>query len=66
MITYKVPHNSAVQLYDYKSNKQRVVFGPDLVMLEPYESFSICYFIVNVKASHCWYYQEGNPKKKEW
>jgi major vault protein len=41
VITYRVPHNAAVQLYDYKRKKSRVVFGPELVMLEPDEQFSI-------------------------
>lgn len=41
VVTYRVPHNAAVQLYDYKKKKSRVVFGPDLVMLEPDEQFSI-------------------------
>jgi len=36
-----VPHNAAVQIYDYKKKVSRVVFGPDLVMLEPDEQFSI-------------------------
>lgn len=37
LVTFKVPHNSAIQLYDYKNMKTRILFGPDLVMLEPYE-----------------------------
>jgi len=41
MITYRVPHNAAVQIYDYKKKVSRAVFGPDLVMLEPDEHFSI-------------------------
>lgn len=41
IITYKAPHNSAVQLYDYKTKKSRVVFGPGLVLLEPEEQFTI-------------------------
>jgi len=41
VITYRVPHNAAVQLYDYKKKKSRVVFGPEMVMLEPDEQFSI-------------------------
>lgn len=40
-ITFRAPHNSAVQLFDYKAKKSRIVFGPDLVMLEPYEEISI-------------------------
>jgi major vault protein len=41
VVTYRVPHNAAVQLYDYKKKASRVVFGPELVMLEPDEQFSI-------------------------
>jgi len=41
VVTYRVPHNAAVQLYDYKKKRSRVVFGPELVMLEPDEEFSI-------------------------
>ena len=33
VVTFQVPHNAAVQIYDYKSKKSRVTFGPDLVML---------------------------------
>ena len=40
-ITFRAPHNSAVQLFDYKSKKSRIVFGPDLVMLEPYEEITV-------------------------
>lgn len=41
IVTYKAQHNSAVQLYDFKLNKSRVVFGPDLVMLGPDEQFTL-------------------------
>ena len=40
VITFQVPNNAAVQIYDYKSKNSRVVFGPDLVMLEPNEEFT--------------------------
>jgi major vault protein len=40
VVTFQVPHNAAVQVYDYSSKKSRVVFGPDLVMLEPNEEFT--------------------------
>ena len=36
----QVPNNAAVQIYDYKSKHSRVVFGPDLVMLQPNEEFT--------------------------
>lgn len=41
VVTYKVPHNGAVQIYDYKLKKSRVVFGPELVMLGPEEQFTL-------------------------
>jgi major vault protein len=40
VINFQVPNNAAVQIYDYKSKNSRVVFGPDLVMLEPNEEFT--------------------------
>lgn len=40
VVTLRVPHNAAVQIYDYKEKKARVVFGPDLVMLGPDEQFT--------------------------
>jgi len=40
VVTFQVPHNAAVQIYDYKSKKSRVVFGPALVMLGPDEQFT--------------------------
>ena len=40
-ITFRAPHNSAVQLFDYKKKQSRIVFGPDLVMLEPYEEITV-------------------------
>jgi major vault protein len=41
VVTYRAPHNSAVQLYDYKTKLSRVVLGPELVMLGPEEQFSV-------------------------
>lgn len=43
MVTYKCPYNSAIQVYDYKRKKSRVVYGPDLVKLEPDEQFTVIY-----------------------
>ena len=40
VISYRVPHNAAMQIYDYKEKKARVIFGPDLVMLGPDEQFT--------------------------
>jgi len=41
VVTYKAPHNTAVQIYDYKSKQPRVVFGPELVLLGPDEQFTV-------------------------
>jgi len=41
VISYKIPHNSAVQIYDYRAKESRVVFGPELIMLGPDEQFTI-------------------------
>jgi len=40
VIAFRVPHNAAVQVYDYKSKRQRIVFGPELVMLDPNEQLT--------------------------
>jgi major vault protein len=40
-VTYRAPHNTAVQIYDYKEKKSRVVFGPELIMLGPDEQFTV-------------------------
>lgn len=41
LVSYKVPHNGAVQIYDYKLKKSRVIFGPELAMLGPEEQFTL-------------------------
>jgi len=41
VISYKIPFNSAVQVYDYNKKTSRVVFGPDLVMLSPDETITV-------------------------
>ena len=43
VVAFKVPYNNVVQIYDYKSKKARVSFGPDLVMLNPDEEFTVNY-----------------------
>ena len=40
MITFRVHHNAAVQIYDYKEKTACVVFGPELVMLRSDERFT--------------------------
>ncbi|KAM6914734.1 major vault protein [Lycodopsis pacificus] len=41
VVSYRVPHNAAVQVYDYREKKARVLFGPELVMLGPDEQFTM-------------------------
>lgn len=41
VVKFKAPHNSAVQIFDYKSKNKRVVYGPEMVMLEPYEELTV-------------------------
>ncbi|XP_023330832.1 major vault protein [Eurytemora carolleeae] len=55
VVTFQVPHNAAVQIYDYKSKKSRVVFGPDLVMLGPDEQFT--QLRLQLELSYNWHFQ---------
>jgi major vault protein len=41
VVTFRAPHNTAVQIYDYKLKRARVVFGPDLIALGPEEHFTV-------------------------
>lgn len=41
VVRFNVQHNAAVQIYDFKAKKPRIVFGPDLVMLQPDEQFTV-------------------------
>eukprot|EP00292_Cryptomonas_paramecium_P004510 CAMPEP_0113703268 /NCGR_PEP_ID=MMETSP0038_2-20120614/25746_1 /TAXON_ID=2898 /ORGANISM="Cryptomonas paramecium" /LENGTH=854 /DNA_ID=CAMNT_0000627673 /DNA_START=99 /DNA_END=2660 /DNA_ORIENTATION=- /assembly_acc=CAM_ASM_000170 len=41
VVTYRTPHNSAIQVYDFRKKASRVVWGPGLVMLGPDEQFTI-------------------------
>jgi len=41
VISYRIPSNMAVQLFDYKTKANRIVFGPALVLLEPNEVFTV-------------------------
>jgi major vault protein len=52
VVSYRAPHNSAVQIYDYKAKKARIVLGPDLVLLGADEEFTV----LNLSG--------GNPKKE--
>ncbi|TDH03538.1 hypothetical protein EPR50_G00164470 [Perca flavescens] len=41
VVSFRVPHNAAVQVYDYREKAARVVFGPEMVMLGPDEQFTV-------------------------
>ncbi len=52
VVTYAVPHNSCVQVFDYKKAENKIYFGPELIKLRPYEQFTV----LNLSG--------GNPKKE--
>ncbi|KEG12389.1 major vault protein [Trypanosoma grayi] len=41
IVRFNVQHNAAVQIYDYKQKKPRVVSGPNLIILSPDEEFTV-------------------------
>ncbi|CDI97635.1 major vault protein [Echinococcus multilocularis] len=41
VVNYRVPHNAVAQIYDYKRKRARFAFGPELVMLDPDEEFTV-------------------------
>ncbi|XP_041368354.1 major vault protein-like [Gigantopelta aegis] len=41
VITYRCPGNTAVQVYNYMKKTQRILFGPDLVVLGPHDEFNV-------------------------
>ena len=43
VVSYKCPYNTAMQVYNYKTEQSRIIFGPDLVMLEPDEQFCLMF-----------------------
>jgi len=40
-VTFRASQGTAVQLFNYKEKVNRIVFGPELIMLEPYEDISV-------------------------
>jgi major vault protein len=42
-VTYRCPSNTAVQVYNYQHKTARVVFGPELVILDPHETFNVLF-----------------------
>jgi len=41
VVSVRVPHNAAVQIFDYINKNSRVIFGPELVKLDPDEHFTV-------------------------
>jgi major vault protein len=41
VVKFKAPHNSAVQIFDFKTKTKKVIYGPEMVMLEPYEDLTV-------------------------
>jgi major vault protein len=41
VVKYNCPFNSIMQIYNLKTKKNRIVFGPDLVVLDPEEEFTL-------------------------
>ncbi len=41
VVTYRAPHNSVVQVFDFRSKTDRIVFGPELIKLGPHEEFTM-------------------------
>ena len=33
IVTFRAPHNTAVQVFDFKSKEKRIVYGPGIVIL---------------------------------
>eukprot|EP00054_Salpingoeca_dolichothecata_P011292 m.62738 g.62738 ORF g.62738 m.62738 type:complete len:842 (+) comp19396_c0_seq1:163-2688(+) len=52
VVTYRCPHNAAVQVNNFQDGKTRVVLGPDLVILGPHETFNVLHL------------SAGKPKKE--
>lgn len=40
-VAFHVPHRSVTQLFNYKTQTTRTVFGPDHILLEPDEAFTV-------------------------
>lgn len=52
VVTFRAPHNSAVQIFNFNTKSTRIEYGPELVMIEPEEIITICRL------------SGGNPKRE--
>mmetsp|Transcript_11215 Transcript_11215/g.16825 ORF Transcript_11215/g.16825 Transcript_11215/m.16825 type:complete len:843 (-) Transcript_11215:39-2567(-) len=41
VVSFRAPGNTAVQIYDSKTKQSRIEFGPSLILLQPYEEFTV-------------------------
>jgi len=41
LVSYQLPHNALAQVYNYTERRARIIFGPDLVQLDPDEEFQV-------------------------
>merc|ERR1712032_1024053 len=41
VVTYPATDNTAVQIHDFKKQESRIVFGPELILLGPYEQITV-------------------------
>jgi len=41
LVTFRMASNTVSQIYDYKRKRTRVVFGPNLIKLDPEEQFTV-------------------------
>jgi len=41
IVKYNCPFNSIMQIYNLKTKKNRIIFGPDLAILDPEEEFTL-------------------------
>jgi len=41
VVGFNIGDKSAVQVFDYKTLKSKIVFGPEMVLLQPYETFTV-------------------------
>ena len=66
MVTYRCPSNTAVQVYNYQHKTARVVFGPELVILDPHESFNVLFLSGRYREWMWQWWVWSDPGYREW
>lgn len=41
VVTFTVPHNTVTQIFDYREKLNKMVFGPSMIKIGPYEQFTV-------------------------